>query len=167
MHLSRQRRRAGFTLIELLVVIAIISLLAGMMMPAVQKVREAANRASCQNNLKQIGLAMRHYEIDHKTLPPGRYSSQGASWAVLIFPYMEEQTLFRTWDLNRRYYDQQDIARLTALPNYFCPTRRKPNTAPGASISGDVPCNGPQDVPNTPGALSDYAACVGSSGMFS
>jgi len=166
MPLSSRRRRAGFTLIELLVVISIIALLMGMLLPAVHKVREAANRASCQNNLKQIGLAMRLYEHDHKTLPPSRYSAQGATWAVLIFPYMEQASLFQSWDLNRSYYGQQDVARLSALTNYFCPTRRRPNTAPGFSISGDVDSTGPANGPQVPGALSDYAACVGSTGMF-
>jgi prepilin-type N-terminal cleavage/methylation domain-containing protein len=159
--------RLGFTLIELLVVISIISLLVGMMLPAVQKVREAANRISCANNLKQIGLAMRNYEVEHKALPPGRCSAQGATWAVLILPYMEQRDIYMSWDLSKTYYQQSDVARLSTLTNYFCPTRRDRSSAPGASIRGDVPCNGPATAPHVPGALSDYAANVGSSGMFS
>src|SRR5262249_17738471 len=97
----RWRCRRGFTLVELLVVVAIVSVLAGLLLPAVQKVREAPNRASCQNNLKQIGLACRHYELNHKTLPPIRVSDQGAGWTVLILPYLEQAPLYQKWDLTR------------------------------------------------------------------
>ncbi len=89
--------RRGFTLIELLVVIAIIATLIGLLLPAVQKVRESASRAKCQNNLKQLGLACLAYEATHRLLPPGgsNFSDDQGSLHVHILPYMEQENLYR------------------------------------------------------------------------
>jgi prepilin-type N-terminal cleavage/methylation domain-containing protein len=160
-------RQRGFTLIELLVVIAVISILIGLLLPAVQQAREAANRIECANNLKQIGLAFHQYELDNGTLPPTRVSDMGATWAVLIFPYLEQPNLFAQWNLGLSYYQQSNVARLTSLPGYFCPTRRLRSSAPQESLSGDVPSNLPPSAPNVPGALADYAVSVGLRGHCS
>jgi prepilin-type N-terminal cleavage/methylation domain-containing protein/prepilin-type processing-associated H-X9-DG protein len=93
-------RRIGFTLIELLVVIAIIAVLIALLVPAVQKVREAANRIQCGNNLKQIGIALHHYHDqekhfpigDHAPWPPDRY--WGWTWLAFILPYIEQDTIY-------------------------------------------------------------------------
>jgi prepilin-type N-terminal cleavage/methylation domain-containing protein len=161
---SLDRRCAGFTLIEMLVVIAIISLMMGLLLPAVQKVREAANRMSCSNNLKQLTLALHHYHLTFEQLPPFALTdgagNAGATWAVLLLPYIEQDNLYRQWNLARRYYDQNDTARLGTSKIFFCPTRRTPSTAP-QSLSGDQPNLGTSYGPNVPGALGDYAASLG------
>jgi prepilin-type N-terminal cleavage/methylation domain-containing protein/prepilin-type processing-associated H-X9-DG protein len=155
-------RRPAFTLIELLVVIAVISVLIGLLLPAVQKAREAAARMSCSNNLKQIGLALHMHHDGQNGLPPDRIE-RVATWAVLILPYMEQDNLYRQWDLNRYYYEQNTVAQTTPVKNYFCPSRRSSSDWPKTSISGDTPSWMDTGI-LFPGALGDYAVLVDSSG---
>jgi prepilin-type N-terminal cleavage/methylation domain-containing protein len=157
----RAARAAAFTLIELLVVIAIIGVLVGLLLPAVQKVREAANRLACGNNLRQIGIALHQYHFDHNQLPPSRLSDFHATWAVLLMPYLEENNLYEQWQLDLSYYDQTDVGRQTPVKTYFCPSRRTSSTPPVISISGDQNDESFPFGPQTSGALGDYAACLG------
>jgi len=169
MHPTRNGHRRGFSLIELLVVIAIIAILIGLLLPAVQKVREAASRTACANNLKQIGLAVHNFHDANHCLPPSRLDKVGGvAWTVLILPYIEQGSFGGRWDTKRWYYDQGatvaegDAIRAVRVPIYFCPTRRTPNTDPVVSISGDTPDIGfPGSRGHYPGALGDYACSVG------
>jgi len=153
--------RRGFTLIELLVVIAIISILIGLLLPAVQQAREAASRISCANNLRQINIALHNYHGVYNELPPARISNEGATWAVLIMPFIEQENLYRQWNIHASYYDQTDLARRSQVPIYFCPSRRSRSMNPIASVSGDAPLIGPRAGVHFPGALADYAANLG------
>src|SRR5262249_26522404 len=120
MNLVRTKNRSAFTLIELLVVIAIIGILIALLLPAVQKVREAANRASCSKTLKQIGLAVHNYESTHGTLPPCliRLASAdpdpnaqfagpniSAAFLTMMLPYIEQDTIYRQIDVNKSSFN--------------------------------------------------------------
>jgi prepilin-type N-terminal cleavage/methylation domain-containing protein len=96
--------RRGFTLIELLVVITIIGILIGLLLPAVQAAREAARRAQCQNNIRQLALALANYEATNRCLPPGKinaflpYGPPRTTWLIQLYPYIEQNSLYQRFN---------------------------------------------------------------------
>ncbi|QJW92908.1 DUF1559 domain-containing protein [Frigoriglobus tundricola] len=167
--LSRSRR--GFTLIELLVVIAIIAILIGLLLPAVQKVREAAARMKCQNNLKQMGIALHAYHDANNAFPGGGSNNEvyggnqtwtasslngtatgtpppwnsafSGGWAFQILPYLEQGNLYSN--------TSQLVICSTPVPVYFCPSRRSPGLTPNGMASIDYYANAYNSYASGPG----------------
>jgi prepilin-type N-terminal cleavage/methylation domain-containing protein/prepilin-type processing-associated H-X9-DG protein len=118
------RARLGFTLIELLVVVAIIAILMALLVPAVQKVRAAAARTQCENNMKQLGVALHNYVAEHRKWPRSGNTKNQLSWHVYILPYIGQQPLYQQFNLanSGAYTDTNRLQYgLVMIPTYICP----------------------------------------------
>src|SRR5262245_18268967 len=165
--MTKLDKRSGFTLIELLVVIAIIAILIGLLVPAVQKVREAANVATCTNNLKQIGVGIHAFHGVHKYFPQGGGDPGGEnpavrtyyfSWTYHIYPFIEQENLHKLIPTQDPLVDINTItggsAVLTTLdrtpvPIFYCPTRRQIKLYHGDAVTdygGNSGTNGSDGV---------------------
>jgi prepilin-type N-terminal cleavage/methylation domain-containing protein/prepilin-type processing-associated H-X9-DG protein len=184
MSLNRYRSRRGFTLIELLVVIAIIAILIGLLLPAVQKVREAAARAKCQNNLKQCGLAAHNYESTNGFLPPVQHTANingvtrtsEASIFATILPYVEQANKYNLFNFNYNVNSDAPIdpsfpamsgangpARAQDVPIYLCPSDPSSTAYPAWPTPGDA---GRLSYHGNMGATADIREAGAAAGIF-
>lgn len=148
-------KRAGISLVELLVVIAIVAILMALLLPAIQKVRETANRASCANNLKQLGLAFMNHESVAGALPPMNGPDPGSvvtvHWPVRLLPFLEQEGLFRIYNRTAGWNQQANLpVATTRVAGFLCPSvavsRSGPNAVPGGGELASIDYTPMRDI---------------------
>jgi prepilin-type N-terminal cleavage/methylation domain-containing protein/prepilin-type processing-associated H-X9-DG protein len=162
----RTSQRRGFTLIELLVTIAIISILIGLLLPAVQQAREAARRIACRNNLKNLALAAHHYHDTWKTFPPGAVGRLTPAFpqylglkshglGTYLLPYMDQQPLYSAYRCDVSWFEppNQPVVN-TQLPIWKCPSAPGDRIQDGSLVTVTPP---PEDLFSGTAACGDYA----------
>lgn len=161
--------RTGFTLIELLVVLAIIAVLIGLLLPAVQKVREAANQMRCRNHLKQLGLALLNHESSRGYLPAGMVTELDLQDSFFtgftcLLPYLEQTNVFNLYHFDKQWYDVANYSAVEQeVPLFYCPSNRTRGQMDlGAAIQQWGGCPMPPVV-----GATDYLLCKGANAGFS
>jgi prepilin-type N-terminal cleavage/methylation domain-containing protein/prepilin-type processing-associated H-X9-DG protein len=161
-----RRPRAAFTLIELLIVIAIIAVLIALLIPAVQKVRESAARTQCQNNLRQVGIALHSFHAAFTVFPasgwttvgPGNPAGKAVGWRPLILPYLEQENLQRLFDFSKNWWEEPNAtSAATPVAIFQCPSV-PPRTAMTSAIAKSPR---PAMTFTSPLAPTDYEAIMG------
>lgn len=152
---NNTRKRYAFTLIELLVVIAIIGILVGLLLPAVQQVREASRNTHCLNNIRQIGLAIQNYHGAKRQIPPARAADGYLTWTVTLMPFIEADNLHRGFDELMPFSTQHPEIVKKPVDIYFCPSRRS---------SGEISVS--ESFGESVGSVGDYAGNAGSEKYF-
>lgn len=164
--MNRQKLRAGFTLIELLVVIAIISLLMALLLPAIQKVRAAADKMVCASNMRQQGIALHHFHNDYNVFPasgwtkvgPGNPAGKYVGWRAVLTPYIEQDNIRKQYDLNVHWWQNPNLTlAATPIKIYLCPST--PDRAVVTSAVAKSPR--PAMTFTLPPAPTDYEAIMG------
>lgn len=148
-------RNKAFTLVELLVVIGVIGILIGMLLPAVQMVREAARRTACQNKLRQIGIAIHSYESARTQYPPARAADQFMTWPLYLMPFMELNNVHDGLEPKLPYFAQDPEVLNRSIEDWICPSRTRSLFVSNRE-SRDEPI----------GPICDYAGNAGSHQFF-